>query len=66
MSRLLPSACAIPLVTIGIAVRPPVPVLVAMPVPSRLIQASSVNTEAPRPGATPIVTYALLPLKSIA
>src|SRR6266550_8153556 len=66
MSRLLPSAWAIPLVTIGIAVTPPLPVLVAAPAPSRLIHASSVNTEAPRPGATPIVTYALLPLRSIA
>ena len=56
MSTLLPSACAMPLVTRGIAVTPPVPVLVATPAPSRLIQASSVNVAAPRPGAGPSAT----------
>src|SRR2546422_3546600 len=66
MSTLLPSASARPFVTIGTALTPPVPVLVAAPAPSRLIQASSVNVEAPSPGAGPNVTYAFVPPKSIA
>ena len=66
MSRLSPSTSCIPLVTIGMAVTPPVPVVVAVPTPSRLIQASSVNASVPRPGAGPSVTCALVPLKSMA
>src|SRR2546422_10007496 len=66
MSTLLPSASARPFVTIGTALTPPVPVLVAAPAPSRLIQASRVNVEAPSPGAGPNVTYAFVPPKSIA
>ncbi len=66
MSRLLPSDCAMPLVTIGIAVIPPLPVLVATPAPSRLIHASSVKVAAPRPGACPRATNAFVPPKSTA
>ena len=45
---------------------PPVPVLVAMPAPSRRNQVSTVKTDAPRPGAGPNVTNAFVPPKSIA
>ncbi len=66
MSRSLPSACAMPLVISGTATTPPVPVLVAMPAPSRLNQVSSVNVVTPRPAgpeACPNVTKSLTPSK---
>src|SRR5262245_39760236 len=49
----------------GMAVTPPVPVLVPMPqdVPSRLIQPSSVNAAAFRPEAGPMETLSSLPSK---
>ena len=50
-----------PFVTSGTAVMPPVPVKVATPAPSRLIQASRVNVAAPRCGAGPNVTEAFVP-----
>ena len=56
-----PSVSAIPFVTSGTAVMPPLPVKVATPAPSRLIQASSVKVAAPRCGAGPNVTAALVP-----
>ena len=56
MSTLLPSFSARPFVTSGTAVTPPVPVLVATPVPSRRNQVSIVNVAAPSPGAGPNVT----------
>src|SRR6266536_5368123 len=63
MSLASPSASARPFVTSGIALaKPPVPVLVPTPAPLRLSQHSSVNVDAPNPGAAPKVTYWLLPL----
>ena len=56
MSTLLPSVSAIPFVTSGIAVTPPVPLKVAMPAPSRRNQVSSVKVDDPSPGAAPKVT----------
>jgi hypothetical protein len=44
-------------------VTPPEPVLVATPPGARLNQTSSVKFDAPRPGATPNVTYWSVPLK---
>ncbi len=64
MSTLEPSASARPLVTSGMAVMPPLPVLVPTPAPVRWNQVSSVNVAAPSPGAAPNVTYWLLPLKA--
>src|SRR6266511_2500743 len=64
MSTFDPSASARPFVTSGIAVIPPVPVLVAEPPPVHLNHVSSVNCAAPSPGAAPIVTYWLDPLSS--
>jgi hypothetical protein len=61
MSTGPPSASAIPFVISGTAVTPPVPVSVAMPVPSRRIHPSSVNADAPSGAAGPNVTYALVP-----
>ena len=52
------STSAMPLVTSGIAVTPPVPVKVPTPAPSRRIHASSVNLDAPSAGAGPSVTNA--------
>src|SRR5207237_2987404 len=66
MSTLLPSLSERTFVTSGTAVIPPVPVEVVTPVPSRRNHASIVNVAAPRPGAGPNVTYALVPPKSIA
>src|SRR5437667_12335677 len=65
MSTLLPSFSARPFVTSGTAVTPPVPVLVAAPVPSRRNQVSIVNVAESSPGAGPHVTYALVQPKSI-
>ena len=56
MSTVLPSVSAIPLVTSGIAVTPPVPLKVATPAPSRRNHVSIVNVAEPRPGAAPNVT----------
>ena len=56
MSTLPPSASAMPLVTSGTATTPPVPVLVAMPAPSRLNHVSIVIVVTPSPGAAPKVT----------
>ena len=56
MSTLPPSASAIPLVTSGMATTPPVPVLVAMPAPSRLNHVSIVSVDTPSPGAAPNLT----------
>ncbi len=64
MSTFEPSASARPFVTSGIAVTPPVPVLVARPAPVCLNQVSSVNVAAPRAGAAPNVTYELEPFRS--
>src|SRR3989442_10499280 len=50
-----------PLVTSGIAIRPPVPVDAVRPVPSRLNQVSMVNLAAFKPGAGPNVTRLLTP-----
>src|SRR5438105_4866383 len=51
MSTLLPSACAVPLVTSGTAVTPPVPVDVVTPLPVRMNHSSSVKSCAPSPPA---------------
>ena len=64
MSTGPPSVSAMPLVTSGMATTPPVPVLVAMPVPSRRNHVSIVSVETPRPGAAPKVTYTFVPPKS--
>src|SRR5688572_12412871 len=61
MSRLLPSACAIPFVMSGMATTPPLPLDAVRPAPSRLNQVSSVNVAALRPGAGPNVTRLLTP-----
>src|SRR5437867_6418308 len=58
MSTLLFSASPRPFVTSGMAAaRPPVPVVVVIPVPSRLNHVSIVNVAAPRLRAWPKVTY---------
>src|SRR5438128_6819087 len=58
MSTLLFSASARPFVTNGMAAaRPPVPLVVVCPVPSRLNHVSTVNVAVPSPGAAPNVTY---------
>ena len=56
MSTVPPSASAMPFVTSGTAVTPPVPVKVAMPAPSRRNHVSIVSVETPRPGDAPKVT----------
>src|SRR2546425_469505 len=50
-----------PLVTSGMATRPPVPVDTVVPVPSRLNHVSIVNVAALRPGAGPNVTRLVEP-----
>src|SRR5438445_1618343 len=50
-----------PLVTSGMAARPPVPVDTVVPVPSRLNHVSIVNVAALRPGAGPNVTRLVEP-----
>src|SRR5438093_2457964 len=58
MSTLLFSASARPFVTSGMAAaRPPVPLVVVCPAPSRLNHVSIVNVAVPSPGAAPNVTY---------
>src|SRR6266850_1216896 len=66
MSTGLASLSDRPFVTSGTAVRPPDPVVVVTPAPSRRNHASIVNVAAPSPGAGPSATYALVPPKSIA
>ncbi len=66
MSTTLPSCSAMPLVTRGTAITPPVPVVFDTPAPSRRNQVSTVNCSRPRPGAGPKVTYAFVPPKSSA
>src|SRR5207249_8155881 len=66
MSTLLPSDCARPFVTSGIASTPPVPVLVDTPVPSPLNQVSIVKVAVPSPLAWPKVTKSFEPSKSSA
>ena len=65
-STVEPSACAAPCVRSGTRLAtPPVPVVLATPVPVRMNQVSIVNCWRPSLVGTPIVTYApLLPSRS--